>query len=247
MRSPRPASLILSAALTLAACGSPATTPSPSEAVPSEQPQVSASASASAAFEGLVLVAIGDSIPYNSPDDCFECTGFVDRYADALAAATGKEVEVRNRSQHNSQTLPGLLAELDRFADGLAEAHVILVGIAHNSLDLQVDKPCGAPVVIPDDDLPDWSKLDEACAVALAERHRPEYESLFSQIVALREGKPTIFRTVNRYNDWIGWSGVEGVPDPEKTKVMIDVWNAMLCEAAEANGFGCADIYHAFN
>ena len=30
------------------------------------------------------LVAVGDSVPYNSPDDCSGCTGFVDRYATAI-------------------------------------------------------------------------------------------------------------------------------------------------------------------
>ena len=47
---------------------------------------------------GLSLVAIGDSIPYNSADDCPGCTGFVDRYADAVAEATGKTVETTNLS-----------------------------------------------------------------------------------------------------------------------------------------------------
>jgi hypothetical protein len=44
--------------------------------------------SAKAATSGSVklrLVAIGDSIPYNSPQDCPGCTGFVDRYARAVA------------------------------------------------------------------------------------------------------------------------------------------------------------------
>ena len=31
----------------------------------------------------------GDSIPYNSPDDCPGCTGFVDQYAKAVQKATG--------------------------------------------------------------------------------------------------------------------------------------------------------------
>jgi hypothetical protein len=32
-----------------------------------------------------------------------------------------------------------------------------------------------------------------------------------------------------------------------KTKTMLDAWDTMLCTTATANGFGCADIYHAFN
>jgi hypothetical protein len=34
--------------------------------------------------QALYLVAIGDSIPNNSPQDCPGCTGFVDRYAKAV-------------------------------------------------------------------------------------------------------------------------------------------------------------------
>jgi hypothetical protein len=200
--------------LAVAACGLPSTTPSPGLSQPS------ATASSTEATEGLLLVAIGDSIPFNCPDDCPGCTGFVDRYADAVAAATGKPVEVRNLSQHNNQTLPGMLADLDRLAGDLAQAAI----------------------------LPDWSEVDEECAVDSAERHRPEYDLLFSQIVALREGKPSLFRTINRYNDWIGWEQVADIPEvPQKTKMVIDVWNTMLCAVAEANGFGCADLCVAFN
>jgi hypothetical protein len=32
-----------------------------------------------------------------------------------------------------------------------------------------------------------------------------------------------------------------------KTKRMLDAWDTMLCTTVTANGFGCADIYHAFN
>src|SRR6185503_13154802 len=65
-------------------------------------------------------------------------------------------------------------------------------------------------------------------------------------IVALRQGKPTIFRTINRYNDWLGWSELppEG---SEATHLVIEAWNAMICKAAQENGFVCADLYSAFN
>ena len=70
----------------------------------------------------------------------------------------------------------------------------------------------------------------------------------FSEIVALRQGKPTLFLTINRYNDWIGWPGYDLPPEGiEATRLVIDAWNKMICAAAEANGFLCADIYHVFN
>lgn len=53
---------------------------------------------------------------------------------------------------------------------------------------------------------------------------------------------------INRYNDWIGWEeGSLGPAEDRKTKIFLDARNAMLCEAAGASGFICADIYEAFN
>ena len=59
------------------------------------------------------LVAVGDSIPYNSPNDCPGCIGFVDRYAEAITAATGHAVTVQNLSEHNSLQIDDLLRELE--------------------------------------------------------------------------------------------------------------------------------------
>lgn len=125
---------------------------------------------------------------------------------------------------------------------------MIVVGIAHNSSLLASEHPCGAP--FNDTGLPDWSspRIDQACAIESAEKYRPRFESLFSQIAAWRKGEPTILRAINRYNDWIGWGEAKlGPAENRKTKVALDHWNAMLCGAAEANGFVCADIYRAFN
>jgi hypothetical protein len=112
----------------------------------------------------LHLVAIGDSIPYNSPDDCPNCVGFVERYAKALQAASGRPVVIQNLSQHNGLTLPMLLDELADFQVPLTAADAIVIGIAHNSMELNQDKPCGGSLDA--DDIPDWSKLDRGCAVA---------------------------------------------------------------------------------
>lgn len=84
--------------------------------------------------------------------------------------------------------------------------------------------------------------------MASAKEYRPQFESLFADIAAMRRGEPTILRTINRYNDWIGWDEANlGPAEDRKTKIFLDTWNAMLCEAAEASGFTCADIYEAFN
>ena len=144
-----------------------------------------------------------------------------------------------------------LLEELktDAFRrDALANADIIIVSIGFNDAPwIRDDDPCDGP----NGNKPDWSKYNEACAAAAAEIFRAKLESVYAQIVALREGKPTIFRTINRYNDWIGWTGENGETNPPEatnaTRIVVDAWSAMICEAAQANGFACADIYHAFN
>ncbi|HET6393086.1 MAG TPA: SGNH/GDSL hydrolase family protein [Blastococcus sp.] len=196
--------------------------------------------------DALQLVAIGDSIPYNSPDDCPGCTGFVDSYAEEVATATGRTVDVANLSEHTGLTLPGLLDAFDDLSPALEAADVIVVGIAHNSTELASDQPCDTP--LGENDLPVWTAITQECADRSAEEYRPQYESLFSQIAALRAGQPTLLRTINRYNDWIGWTdGNLGPEEEQKTAMVIAAWNAMLCDAAERNGFACADISGAFN
>ncbi len=192
------------------------------------------------------LVVVGDSIPYNRPADCPSCTSFVDRYAEAITATTGHAVVAENLSQYNRLQIDGLLQELktdDARLEALADADIIIVAIAHNDVAmLSPDDLCDGPIRY----TPDWSKYNATCAAGSADLFRTKYESVFSQIVALRQGKPTMFRTINRYNDWLGWSGLppEGA---EATHLVLDAWNEMICKAAQESGFLCADIYHAFN
>ncbi len=191
------------------------------------------------------LVVVGDSIPYNSPSDCPGCTGFVDRYATGIFQATGHPVQVQNLSQHNNLGTDGLLKELQSDTArraALAGADIIIVSIGGNDIAWNInDDPCDGPTT----DSPDWSKFNPTCAAAAAEIFRPKLESVYSQIAALRAGKPTIFRTNNRYNDFIDANfPPEGV---KATHDLVEAWNAMLCPAAQAHGFTCADIYHAFN
>jgi len=215
-------------------------------AIPSPVPTASPSGPAPWA-----LVAVGDSIPFNSSQDCPTCTGFVDRYAEAITAATGHPVKVQNLSQHTGLQIDDLLQTVENnpnWQKALANADIIIVGIAHNDVAWgRDDDPCDGPTP----DQPDWSKFNPTCAAAAAEIFRPKFESLYAQIVALRAGKPTIFRTINRYNDWAGTVNDDGSHVPPEatnaTRAVLDAWNSMICKAAQTNGFTCADIYHAFN
>lgn len=229
--------ILVMATLGLTACGSNGADPATAPA--------STSTPAGSTSQGLHLVAIGDSIPNNSSQDCPGCTGFVDRYAKAVETATGRSVEVQNLSQHNNLTLPGLLDELDQFRSALAAADVIVVGIAHNSNEMNADQPCGKPLK---NDMPDWSEMDRQCAIRSAQKYRPSYDRLYSQIASWRQGKPTILRTINRYNDFIGWTDANLTPAQQRlTAFFVAQWDTMICKSAKANGFGCADLSKAFN
>ena len=191
---------------------------------------------------------IGDSIPYNSEDDCAGCTGFAELYRDALAAATGKSVGLANDSRHTGltveQLLTGLQNEPNRAA-AVADADAIVVGIAHNDVPMaRDDDACDGA----GGEEPDWSKFTADCLQTELDRFRPVYEAAYAKVAELRAGKPTILRTINRYNDWIGWP--EHLPPAAgiaATARVIAAWNDMICTAAEAKGFLCADISTEFN
>jgi lysophospholipase L1-like esterase len=214
---------------------------------PSPNPTPTASPSGALPFS---LVVVGDSIPFNSPDDCPGCTGFIDRYAAAITLATGHTVTVQNLSQHNGLQTDGLLAELQ--ADqlrraALATADVIVVSIGFNDIGwIRLDDTCDGPT--PDTDPMDWTKYTAACGMSSAATFKPKLERVYAEIVALRAGKATILRTTNRYNDAIAASWSAGKGNAVKgSRAVVEAWNAMACKAAQVSGFVCADIYHALN
>jgi hypothetical protein len=247
MRTPnRVVALIGVAALALAAasCSS-----SPGDDSSASNQSASSASPSETSEPTLSLVAIGDSVPYNSSDDCPGCTGFVDRYAEALAKATGKEVTTSNLSQHNSLTLPMLMDELESsFKVPLSNADAIIVGIAHNSNLLSTGTACGTTFDEQASSYEDWTKITPECSRSWVAQYRPQYDELFATIASWRDGRPTVLMTINKYNDWIGFEDGHFTPDQVKRTLFVhDDWNRMLCESAEAHGFQCADIYHGFN
>jgi lysophospholipase L1-like esterase len=198
--------------------------------------------------DALLLVAIGDSIPNNSPEDCTDCTGFVDRYAEAVSEALGRAVRVQNSTKHTNLVVDDLLDDLANsqgLTDALSKADIIIVGVAHNDAPMnRDDDSCDGR----SSETPDWSKYTSKCIATEVARFTPKYQGVYEQVAALRSGKPTILRTINRYNDWIGWPNHEvSKAGVAATAAVIKAWNEMICNAAEANGFLCSDISTKFN
>ena len=232
-------------AVAVAACGigtsslAPAA-PSPTDA-PTQAPQA-------AGGPDYIVAAFGDSIAGEPGAVCPDCKPFVDRYGEAFAASTGQTVEVRNLGR------PSLRVEqlLQELMDGstapgaAASADAILVAVGTSDAPWNItDDACdGAATAV---DLVPWEMYTDACIAAEVERFRPTFDAVFKRLVDLRGGLPTIYRAINRYNDWIGF---EGEVPPEAIEVSVrynDAWNPMICETAEAHGFACADIATAFN
>lgn len=249
--------LIGLAVILLAGCGpaSPTAPPSaastPASAPPSSAAPSSAtpSASPSATEEaGLVLAAFGDSITAVPGSTCPGCTPFVDRYAEALTEATGESVAIRNLARP-SLRVEVLLQELmagSSMQDAAASADAVIVGVGNSDAPWNItDDACDGPATAVE--LVPWDRYSAECIATEVERFRPAFDALFERIVELRAGQPTILRTINRYNDWIGFDGV--VP-PEAVEISVAynvAWNAMICATAEADGFACGDVGAAFN
>jgi lysophospholipase L1-like esterase len=211
-------------------------------------PSRSSSSPPATAADALSLVVIGDSIAFNSQEDCPNCRGFVTKYAEALGKATGREVETNNRSEHTGLTLPGLMKTLPDLRRELSDADALIIGIAHNSFPLNDQTPCGSAVDQSTGAIKDWSKVDAACAAQASKKSRPLYDELFSTVAGWRAGQPTVLLALNRYNDWNGFEQANLTQaQVDKTVLLHEAWNAMLCDSAESNGFDCVDVHHAFN
>jgi lysophospholipase L1-like esterase len=201
----------------------------------------------------LSLVAVGDSVLNNLATDCPGCTSALDFYAEAITAATGHPVSVRNYTEHTGLRIEGLLERLETDAlrqQALAGADIIVVGISHNSTPWNSEEDtCDVVPANPDDvEAFAWSNVTPECAADHAAAYRPKFDSVFQMVAGMREGKPTLFVSINAYNDWIGWPGVSQTPElMAGTMAGLEAWNAMVCAAAEANGFLCADLNSAFN
>ena len=269
--------VVIAASFVLASCSAsaPAATPARSPAVPVSSPALSTTAPASSSPVALPspsaavvadpwrVVAVGDSIPFNSPDDCFGCTGFVSGYALRLERATGHPVSAINLSQHNGLQASGLAPELaigSQRADEIANADVVIVSIGHNDAPWNVnDDACDGAREWDDpieSNVPFAAKYTKACAEASAIAYQPKLAAIYKQIVALREGKPTVFLALDTYNDLLSWceergcdNGTLKITPPEivrAARVALEPWNRMICDTAEAAGMQCADVYHLF-
>jgi lysophospholipase L1-like esterase len=201
------------------------------------------------------VLAIGDSIPFNSPDDCPGCTGFLDSYAAALSEGSGDEWSTNNSSRHDGAGTAEIVEQLDSgdLDADVAAASVVILSIGLNDQPPYTDAgaPCSAIV----------NTNEDAFAAVLATTP----ECLDEQTVVLQARLAEILGSLRAlspdadilaivgYNTWTGWPTLEAAGPETSAGVtdvivsMLDRWRDAVCEEATAVRGECVDLFGAFN
>lgn len=199
----------------------------------------------------LRMVVLGDRISaytpgYVAPFD------YASRFADWVANATGRRVDLRNFS---SLLAPGLQGALDQtdvdgtYYGALAGSRFVVITAAQNSAPwLRDDDACDGDAIETD-----WSTYTDECIAEDVTAFQEELAALLELISEARDGAPTAVRVLNRYNEMLV-SPAEGgalseaeVLQNNVTIAYHDALNMAICETAQAHGALCADLYHRFN
>lgn len=205
--------------------------------------------------EVISIVVIGDSVPFNSPDDCPGCTSFADSYGEAVEAATGEPVAVENRSRHDGartadieeQLASGELTELLRAADIV----IISTGL-NDGPPYEGSRPCAAESLATDEEL--FAAVIATTTECVDEVTAEVRASVANVLNFVRTEAPeAAIGVLTAYNSWTGWENldaagpvtVDGVS--EVITYTLDQWRTALCEEAAAVDAVCVDVYDEFN
>jgi lysophospholipase L1-like esterase len=207
----------------------------------------------------FLIVALGDSIPYNLADDCPGCIGFVDLYTDALAPQVGGEAGNSNRSRHDGAQTADVLEQLlsdQALLDDLAVADVIVMSLGFNDQPPFADEHPGCPEPISDTDSAlDAARLGAATSKACIDNVVPVIRDQMAQVLQLirAQAPDAPIAMLTAYDTWRGWSALDPVDKSTRTKLYeaetywLHEWRDAMCAEAEAANATCIDVYSAFN
>jgi lysophospholipase L1-like esterase len=219
----------------------------------------SPSSEPSTAITPFTLVALGDSIPYNSSDDCPGCTGFVDSYASALETALGVSVKVVNQSRHDGARTSDILRQVrsdESLREQLGTADIAVISVAFNDQPPFADSHRGCPPAT------DGSASDADYVQAAAVT---SHACIDSVVPLIRDGVAQVFAGIREvapqaaigvltaYDTWRGWDYLDQFDEPTRSAVLdaetywFKTWNAALCDEAAVIDAVCVDAYRAFN
>ncbi|ROR66297.1 SGNH/GDSL hydrolase family protein [Agrococcus jenensis] len=248
---PRLGAAAVAVAVLLAGCAAAG----PSEtAAPASEP-ASAAPDASSTPPAGQLVVLGDSIPFDAPQDCPGCTGFVDAYAAAVGEARGGAPEVQNLSRHDGARVADILEQVERGTvdTALAGAQTVILSAGFNDQPpyWQPDAPCVGEVGTEEQAIDTVIATTPECITEATAAVRADYAQLLAQI---RERAPdTEIITLTSYNAWTGWEALDA-RGPEDSSAAQDVivsaleqWRDAVCAETEAVGGTCVDLLAPFN
>lgn len=241
-------------AVALTACGTGGVTETAPDASAGATGAPSESVTPSAAAD-MLLVVLGDSIPYNSPDDCPGCTGFADAYATAIGEAEGITVEVQNLSRHDGAGITDILEQVEGgdADEALTAADAVILSAGFNDQPpyWRSGAPCAGDVNSDDQAIDLLIATTPTCIADATGAASEDYARL---LAALRERAPEAeLTTLTAYNAWTGWAAFDA-RTPEDAAAAEDVvvsaleqWRDAACTRTAAVDGTCVDLLEPFN
>lgn len=237
----------------LAGCATTGTTET--TAPPSSAEPVASPAASPPAQDQPALVVLGDSIPYNSPEDCAGCMSFADSYATAIGEAEGVTVAVQNLSRHDGARTADILEQVEEggIDEALAAAETVILSAGFNDQPpyWQSGAPCSGEVETDDEVIDLLIATTPECIAETTAAVRADYGQL---LAAIRERAPDAdVVTLTAYNSWSGWEGFDARPTGDAAAAedvivsALEQWRDAVCAETEAVEGTCVDLLAPFN
>ncbi|CAN5477551.1 hypothetical protein BH09ACT4_BH09ACT4_06530 [soil metagenome] len=200
------------------------------------------------------VVVLGDSLSVDPPHDCDGCTTYMASLSSELNTKFATGVHVKIDAVQDTGTTDTQRA-LDKYADDLAVADLVLVWIGTND-----GPPWPSTTACGEVDTSEVDSLlagiegyTDQCIHETIAGYGDQYATLFADIAAASPGAQHLALTT--YDNWFSHPFLadstfeQGRIDAivEKVATTFDDWNVAQCAAAEAADFECVDTYHLVN
>ncbi len=204
----------------------------------------------------LSVVVIGDSIPYNAPEDCPGCTAFVDSYAAALTESTGDIHTVVNRSRHDGARTADILEEVQSGSldTVLSAADIVIVSAGYNDQPPYGQGSCYDSAINLDTAEGAAEALIATTAECIAIHTATAGADLAGVLEGVRATAPDAsILVLAAYNAWTGWPDFEALgaetagAASATVAASLDSWRSVVCDESQEVGGDCVDLLTAFN